>query len=82
MNLKNIHLFPFLGIKVAQGEGMPCYRNPFEKGNLIIQFSVEYPSKEWFTQNSCENVTKMALILPAKQDQGNAIIFIDLNQSQ
>jgi len=57
------------GIKVAQGEGMPIHRNPFEKGNLIIQFAVEYPTKEWFTENGCANVLKMAEILPPKEDQ-------------
>jgi len=57
------------GIKVAAGEGMPQFRNPFEKGNLIIQFSVEYPSKDWFTSDSCANVTKLTTLLPAKQDQ-------------
>merc|ERR1712228_471491 len=48
------------GIKVAQGEGMPIHRNPFEKGNLIIKFSVEYPSKDWFTDNECSNVKQLA----------------------
>lgn len=66
------------GIKVAQGEGMPIHRNPFEKGNLIIQFSVEYPSKEWFTENECENVTKMAAILPEKTEQ--AIVTDDTEE--
>lgn len=66
------------GIKVAQGEGMPIYRNPFEKGNLIIKFSVEYPSKDWFTDNQCANVTKLASILPEKQEQ--AIISDDVEE--
>jgi len=66
------------GIKVAQGEGMPIHRNPFEKGNLIIQFSVEYPSKEWFTQDGCANVTKMAAILPEKTEQ--AIVTDDTEE--
>jgi len=48
---------------------MPIHRNPFEKGNLIIKFSVEYPSKDWFTENECENVKKLSSILPTKQDQ-------------
>ena len=57
---------------MAQGEGMPIHRNPFEKGNLIIQFTVEYPAKEWFTENGCANVLKMAEILPPKEDQGES----------
>merc|ERR1719208_188017 len=30
--------------KAVQGEGMPQYRNPFEKGRLIIQFNVVFPN--------------------------------------
>lgn len=31
-------------LKSIMGEGMPQYRNPFEKGQLIIKFSVKFPS--------------------------------------
>jgi len=54
------------GLKCAVGEGFPIYRNPFEKGNLIVQFEVEYPDKSWFTE---QNVSKLAGILPRKEDQ-------------
>lgn len=30
-------------IKCVYNEGMPTYKNPFEKGRLIIQFSVKFP---------------------------------------
>ena len=30
-------------VKQVQGEGMPFYRNPFEKGRLLIQFNVVFP---------------------------------------
>jgi DnaJ family protein A protein 1 len=30
-------------LKCILNKGMPQYRNPFEKGRLIIQFSVEFP---------------------------------------
>merc|ERR1719449_480586 len=30
-------------LKMVRGEGMPYYRNPFEKGRLIIQFNVVFP---------------------------------------
>lgn len=29
------------------GEGMPMYKNPFEKGNLYIKFNVEFPEKHF-----------------------------------
>ncbi|XP_075231664.1 dnaJ heat shock protein family (Hsp40) member A4-like [Lycorma delicatula] len=31
-------------IKCIMGEGMPQYKNPFEKGRLIIQFLVNFPT--------------------------------------
>jgi len=55
------------GVKVAAGEGMPIYRNPFEKGNLIVQFEVEYPKPEWFSVQ--ENRDKLEALLPPKQEQ-------------
>ena len=30
-------------VKCVLNEGMPQYRNPFEKGRLIIQFQVNFP---------------------------------------
>merc|ERR1719385_190852 len=30
-------------LKQIQGEGMPQYRNPFEKGRMILQFNVVFP---------------------------------------
>ena len=30
-------------IKCVLGEGMPVYRDPFEKGRLVLQFSVAFP---------------------------------------
>ncbi|KAK7095955.1 dnaJ homolog subfamily A member 1-like [Littorina saxatilis] len=32
-------------IKCVMGEGMPVYRDPFEKGRLIVQFNVKFPDK-------------------------------------
>lgn len=31
-------------VKCILGEGMPQYKNPFEKGRLIIQFLVNFPA--------------------------------------
>ena len=30
-------------LKCVYGEGMPTYKNPFEKGKLIVQFKVDFP---------------------------------------
>lgn len=32
-------------VKCVLNEGMPMYKNPFEKGQLIIQFQVDFPSR-------------------------------------
>jgi len=50
-------------LKQVQGEGMPQYRNPFEKGRLIIQFNVVFP-------NSLEPSVAQALagILPPAEE--------------
>lgn len=31
------------------GEGMPQYKNPFEKGRLFVQFDVEFPEPKDIT---------------------------------
>jgi DnaJ family protein A protein 1 len=31
-------------VKCVLGEGMPQYKNPFEKGKLVIQFLVNFPA--------------------------------------
>lgn len=45
--------------KVIQGEGMPMRRDPTEKGDLIINFKVEFPKKL-----SKDNISKIAKLLP------------------
>lgn len=32
-------------IRKINGEGMPHYKNPFVKGDLLIQFAVRFPKK-------------------------------------
>ena len=37
-----------LGCKrVVENEGMPFYRNPFTKGNLIMKFNVKFPENNF-----------------------------------
>lgn len=41
---------PFSGsVRVVRGEGMPQYRNPFEKGDLYIKFDVQFPDNNWIS---------------------------------
>jgi len=50
-------------IKCVYGEGMPTYRNPFEKGKLIIQFAVQFPER--LEPSVAESLAK---ILPSKEE--------------
>lgn len=59
-------------LKVVTSEGMPIHRNPFEKGNLVIKFEVQYPPKAWFTNE--ENIKKLNAILPKKSEQERAYL--------
>jgi len=49
--------------KSIQGEGMPQYRNPFEKGRLIISFNVVFPDRL-----ETDIASKIAAILPAEAE--------------
>jgi len=49
-------------------EGMPQYRNPFEKGRLIISFNVKFPPSNWLG----EDASKLGLLeqlLPPRVEQ-------------
>jgi len=50
-------------LKCVFGEGMPTYRNPFEKGKLIIQFKVDFPDSL-----APEVAEKLAAILPEREE--------------
>uniref|UniRef100_A0A673XGT2 DnaJ homolog subfamily A member 2 n=1 Tax=Salmo trutta TaxID=8032 RepID=A0A673XGT2_SALTR len=52
-------------IRVVKGEGMPQYRNPFEKGDLFIKFDVQFPDNNWI---SPEKLTELEDLLPARAD--------------
>ena len=34
-------------VKVVQGEGMPMFRNPYERGSLFIKFDVKFPENHF-----------------------------------
>lgn len=49
--------------KGIQGEGMPQYKNPFEKGNLYIKFDVVFPENNFATE---EQLKKLESLLPPR----------------
>lgn len=50
-------------IKAVLNEGMPMYKNPFEKGRLVIQFNVKFPEAN---QIDMKAIAELEKILPAK----------------
>ena len=34
-------------MKIVAGEGMPVYRNPFEKGSLYVKFEITFPPNKF-----------------------------------
>jgi DnaJ-class molecular chaperone len=51
-------------IKCIYGEGMPRYKNPFDKGRLIVQFKVNFP-KAGFLPNA--KLPQLEKLLPDRQ---------------
>lgn len=52
-------------LKCIMGEGMPQYRNPFEKGRLVIAFTVNFPAENWIP---ADQISKLEAYLPPRQE--------------
>ncbi|XP_018618671.1 dnaJ homolog subfamily A member 4 [Scleropages formosus] len=52
-------------IKCVQNEGMPIYRDPCEKGQLIIQFMVAFPEKCWLPEHM---LPQLEALLPPRDE--------------
>ena len=46
-------------LRIIQGEGMPTHRHPDQRGDLIIQFSVDFPA-----QLTTKQVDQLRKLLP------------------
>jgi len=51
-------------IRVIEGEGMPQHKKPFEKGNLYIQFTIEFPKPGYFNSQQLKQLEE---ILPPRK---------------
>jgi DnaJ family protein A protein 2 len=51
-------------IRMIPNEGMPQYKNPFNKGNLYIQFNVEFPKPGSLTDKKLQ---QLEAILPPRK---------------
>lgn len=54
--------------KRIANEGMPTYRRPEDRGDLIIQFQVDFPKEMW---TSTENIDMIRNLLPGPKDQSD-----------
>ncbi|XP_056138632.1 dnaJ homolog subfamily A member 1 isoform X2 [Lampris incognitus] len=52
-------------IKCVSNEGMPIYKNPCEKGQLFVQFQVEFPEKHWLPEHLMYQLERL---LPPRED--------------
>jgi DnaJ family protein A protein 2 len=53
-------------IRMITNEGMPIHKRPYEKGNLYIQFNVEFPKPGFLKENSMKELEKL---LPPRRQQ-------------
>ncbi|KAF3854836.1 hypothetical protein F7725_022891 [Dissostichus mawsoni] len=52
-------------IRCVQNEGMPIYKEPYEKGQLIIKFQVAFPEKGWLPEHL---MFQLERLLPPRED--------------
>ncbi|KAI2648270.1 hypothetical protein H4Q32_018319 [Labeo rohita] len=46
-------------LKCIRNEGMPVYRDPYEKGLLIIRFEIEFPDKHWLPEHMLPDLERL-----------------------
>ncbi|XP_077286234.1 dnaJ homolog subfamily A member 2-like [Arctopsyche grandis] len=46
-------------IKGIKGEGMPHFKNPFEKGNLYIEFAITFPDNNFQSEETLQCLEKL-----------------------
>lgn len=71
-------------IKCVLNEGMPMYKNPFEKGRLIITFDVKFPSN---SEIELKKLPELERLLPAKPKievpiEAEEHILVDIDPAQ
>lgn len=60
-------------LKGIQGEGMPVYKNPFEKGNLYVKFNITFPENNFATEEQMKQIESVlgprpAFVMPTGDD--------------
>lgn len=57
---------------MVKGEGMPQYRNPFEKGDLFVKFDVQFPDNNWI--NPEKLVVSYNILRPMKHKKNHYLL--------
>lgn len=53
-------------VKCVIGEGMPVYRDPYQKGRLVVQFTVDFPENNWISESDLKKLEKL---LPPRNEE-------------
>lgn len=68
-------------MKIVNGEGMPQYKNPFEKGNLYVNFDIKFPDNNFATE---DQMKLLESFLPPKPEfhmpVGEHVEEVDLHE--
>ncbi len=70
-------------VKCVLNEGMPMFKNPFEKGRLVIQFNIEFPNKG---DIDVKKLTDLEKVLPSRipfdiPENGEEHMLMDIDPS-
>lgn len=69
--------------KAVMGEGMPHHKNPFEKGNLYINFDIKFPENHFTTENILKDIEKVLPPRPAfTMPTGEHVEEVDLQDME
>jgi len=71
-------------VKCILNEGMPQYKNPFEKGRMIVQFFVHFPSAGFIP---VERIPQLEALLPPRPvtaipDNAEEVLLIEMDPEQ
>ncbi|KAK4472873.1 hypothetical protein MN116_004084 [Schistosoma mekongi] len=45
--------------RAIEGEGMPRYKNPFDKGRLIVKFDISFPKNDFLPKTQLDSLRKL-----------------------